>query len=387
MVQKEMSFTAEEYRQRLDKVRATMRAQNIDLLVATSPENICYVSGFKTVGYYYIQALLVPQSGEPVLVTRLFEQRNAAAFSWIPQKQCLAYRDTEDPIVLIADQITALVGKASRIGFEKSYLSFIPIAAYERLVSLLSVATVVDSSGVIETHRRIKSSKEIEYIRSSCRISEAGLKAAQQVLKAGMTENELAAHVHKTMVELGCEFPGLPPFIGSGYRTYIPHVQWTSKVIESGDNVPIELTGVTHRYAGPLFRTFFVGRAPQKMKDDFQVVKDQVEAAIAAIRPGVTSHQVDDAAKKSAARHGRLGSFTKRTGYSIGLNFAPDWGEGHFLDLKENDPAVLEAGMTFHMPMSLRADGELAVAVSESVLVAEHGCEVLTKYPRELLEV
>jgi Xaa-Pro dipeptidase len=96
---------------------------------------------------------------------------------------------------------------------------------------------------------------------------------------------------------------------------------------------------------------------------------------------------VDAAAKRAAARHGRLGSFTKRTGYSIGLNYAPDWGEGHFLDLKENDPTVLESGMTFHMPMSLRADGELAVAVSESVMVTPTGCEVLTNYPRELLEV
>jgi Xaa-Pro dipeptidase len=189
------------------------------------------------------------------------------------------------------------------------------------------------------------------------------------------------------MIALGCEFPGLPPFIGSGQRTYIPHVQWTSKIIEKGDNVPVELTGVTQRYAGPIFRTFFVGNASPKMKSDFEVVKDQLEAAIGAIKPGITSHEVDAAAKKAAEKHGRLQSFTKRTGYSIGLNYAPDWGEGHFLDLKENDRTVIEAGMTFHMPMSLRADGELAVAVSESVLVTKTGCEVLTKYPRELLEV
>jgi Xaa-Pro dipeptidase len=123
------------------------------------------------------------------------------------------------------------------------------------------------------------------------------------------------------------------------------------------------------------------------MRDDFEVVKDQLEAAIEAIKPGVTSHDVDKAAKDAAAKHDRLASFTKRTGYSIGLNYAPDWGEGHFLDLKEGDPTVLQAGMTFHMPMSLRADGDLAVAVSESVLVTPGGCEVLTSYPRELIEV
>lgn len=387
MVRSEMAFDVAEYRSRLDRVRASMAQKGLDAILVTSPENICYVAGYRTVGYYYIQALLVTMDADPVLVTRLFEQRNIDAFSWLNREECVAYRDIEDPIETIANLIRSRAGGALRLGIEKTYLTFLPLSAYDRLKVLLPEAELLDSSGIIETHRRIKSPKEIEYIRTSCRISEAGLDAARDHCGAGITENELSAHIHKAMIERGCEFPGLPPFIGSGYRTHIPHVQWTAKVIESGDNVPVELTGVTQRYAGPLFRTFYVGKAPEKMKRDFHVVKDQLEAAIEAIKPGVTSHDVDLAAKNAAARHDKLSSFTKRTGYSIGLNYAPDWGEGHFLDLKEQDQTVLEAGMTFHIPMSLRADGELAVAVSESVLVTPTGCEVLTNYPRELIEV
>jgi Xaa-Pro aminopeptidase len=68
--------------------------------------------------------------------------------------------------------------------------------------------------------------------------------------------------------------------IGSGYRTQIQHVQWTDKVIGGASNAPVELTGVVKRYAGPLFRTFAVGPSP-KMAADFEVVKDQLEAACA----------------------------------------------------------------------------------------------------------
>ena len=82
-----------------------------------------------------------------------------------------------------------------------------------------------------------------------------------------------------------------------------------------------------------------------------------------------------------------MASFTKRTGYSVGVNFCPDWGEGHIMDLKENDDRVLEAGMVFHTPMSLRADGDLAVAVSETVMVTKTGHEVLTNFPRKLIVV
>ena len=148
MLQKEMSFTTEEYRRRLDKVRATMREKDVDLILVNAPENICYVSGFKTVGYYYIAALLVPQSGEPLLITRLFEQRNADAFAWLPRERCLAYKDTENPVDLIADHIKKFVGnKKAKVGFEKSYISFIPLAGYERLAKSLENATIVDSSG------------------------------------------------------------------------------------------------------------------------------------------------------------------------------------------------------------------------------------------------
>jgi Xaa-Pro dipeptidase len=165
MVRKEMAFTVEEYMQRLDRVRATMRQKDVDLIVVTGPENICYVSGFRTVGYYYIQALLVPESGDLLLVTRLFEQRNADAFSWLSREHCIAYKDTDDPVAVIAHHVKKFTGgKRARIGFEKSYLSFVPIGAYERLVSLLPDVTIVDSSGIVETHRRIKSAKEIEYL-------------------------------------------------------------------------------------------------------------------------------------------------------------------------------------------------------------------------------
>src|SRR5688572_10466806 len=105
MVRKEMSFTVEEYIDRLERVRASMAEKQIDALLVTSPENICYVAGYRTVGYYYLQALLLIHDADPILVTRLFEQRNADAFSWLDRERCVAYRDTEDPVAVIADCI------------------------------------------------------------------------------------------------------------------------------------------------------------------------------------------------------------------------------------------------------------------------------------------
>lgn len=384
-IAKTLAFSEGEYRDRLRRIRARMAERDIAALLLHTPENICYVSGYRTPGYYYVQMLVVPMEHEPIIITRLFEQRNVDAFSWLTRDQSVAYKDTEDPMATIARTVESLELASTRLGIEMSGF-FLPIDKYMALTSLLPKAEFVNGSGLVEAERVVKSPSEIAYIRRACRISEQGLQAAWDHCRAGITENELAAHIHKAIVENGGEFPGLPVFIGSGFRTQIPHTQWTEKVIEPGDNVPVELTGVVQRYAGPLFRTFVVGPS-SKLAADFEVVKGQLEAAVAVMRPGITSHDVDAAAKQAAGRQGRLGSFTKRTGYSVGLNFCPDWGEGHIMDLKENDRSVLKAGMVFHMPMSLRADGELNVAVSETVMVTETGHEVLTNFPRQLIVV
>jgi Xaa-Pro dipeptidase len=384
-LKKTLAFTEAEYRDRLRRIRERMVKQDLSGMLIHTPENICYVSGHQTPGYYYTQMLIVPLDRDPVIVTRLFEQRNVDAFAWLTRAQSVAFKDTENPIAVIAKAVGDLGLGKGRLGIEMSGF-FLPIDKYMELKSLLSNTTFVNASGIVEAERVVKSPAEIAYIRQACRISEKGMQAAWDNCRAGISENELSGHIHKALVENGGEFPGLPVFIGSGHRTQIPHVQWTEKIIEKGDNVPVELTGVMKRYAGPLFRTFAVGPS-KKMAEDFEVVKDQLEAAHAAIRPGVTSHDVDAAAKKAAAKHGRLASFTKRTGYSVGVNFCPDWGEGHIMDLKENDDRVLEAGMVFHTPMSLRADGDLAVAVSETVMVTKTGHEVLTNFPRKLVVV
>src|SRR4029077_11392558 len=120
----------------------------------------------------------------------------------------------------------------------------------------------------------------------------------------------------------GGEYTGLPLFIGSGHRALIPHVNWSEKIIEAGEAVLIELTGVTKRYAGPLFRTLVVGKPTPKMTEYARIVDDMDDVAVGAIKPGVTSHEVNAAAPAAAREAGR--GIPKRAGYSVGLNFPPD---------------------------------------------------------------
>jgi Xaa-Pro dipeptidase len=386
-IQRDLAFTPEEYRSRLEHVRTTMAARDLDALLVHTPENICYLSGHHTPGYYYMQVLLIPREGEPMLVLRRLEQRGTEATSWLAQDRVVPYDDTDNPIGAVVRTLGEMKLDHGRLAVEKSGW-FLPIDKYEELVSALPRAATVDGSGIVEQQRKVKSPAELRYIRQSCRMAEKGMQAVVDHFRHGMSENELSGFVHKALVENGAEWPGLPVFLSSGHRTLIPHATWSAKVIEPGDNILVELTGVTRRYAGPLFRTFHVGPQRGKLAEHGRIVEEMLTALIEAIRPGATAHEVNAVVAPVTARAGLPGVVTKRAGYSVGLNYPPDWGEGVFLDLKNGDPTVLEAGMVFHLPVTLRVPGEAPLALSETVLVTETGREVLTHFaPRTLIQL
>jgi Xaa-Pro dipeptidase len=385
-IRKTLAFAVEEYRGRLDRVRGRMADAGLDGLVVTTPENICYLSGYHTSGYYFVQALLVAHDKDPLLVARLFEQRNIDAYSWLDRgRHGVAYADSENPMEKIAGALADLGLARGRVGVDLSSF-FLPVDKFEELKARLPNAKVANGHGIVEEERKTKSPAEIAYIRAACRVSEAGMRALVEHARPGITENELAGEVHKALVGNGSEYPGLPVFLASGWRTEIPHANWSDKAIAKGEVVFCELTAVVKRYAGPLLRCVVLGRPSAELSRRAAVCEEMLDAALKAIRPGATSHAVNAAVVAVAEKAGMGAGAINRAGYSIGLNFPPDWGEGHFLDLKKDDPTVLKPGMTFHVPRSMRLEGKDALSISESVLVTESGSEPLTRFePRALI--
>ena len=387
-IPRSLAFSEDEYRGRLQNVQTAMTERGLDGLILHGPESLCYLSGFQTPGYYFVQALLVPGVGMPRLVTRYLEQSNAFAFSWLPAESFIAYLDHEDPVTTIVDTMEELALASGTIGIEKQGYSTLPLAAYERIGSALSGVRLVDGSGVVERFRAVKSPAEIAHIRRACRISSIAMEAAAKHCRAGITEHVLAANVGKVLAENGGEYAGLPLFLSSGARTYIRHAVPSDKTIVQGDNVLVEHTGVVCRYAGPLFRTISVGEPTSTLREHSTVAREMLDTLIETLRPGLTSHQANAAAAAGASKGGADPGVLKRAGYSVGLNFPPDWGEGVFLDLHAGDETVLEPGMVFHLPQAMRVGGSAPTAVSETVLITESGCEVLTDFvPRDLIVV
>ena len=381
----ELAFPVTEFEARLAALNEKISASRFDALVIHIPENVNYISAWHTPGYYYPQFVVVKPGSKPIIILRALEALGLPVRSWFSDDQLITFTDTENPIDKLVEAIGRLGLSQSRIALE-THGWYFTLDMYRDLNTKLPGVETVPSDWIVESLRKVKSPAEIEEIRKACQIAEIGIQAGIDRFERGMTEAALAGHIHKAMVTAGCEYVGLPIFVMSGHRQLAPHSVWSKdKNIVAGENVFLEVAGSVNRYAGAIFRTLVVGPPSQRNVENMSVAEAMLEASIEAIRPGVTSDEVNRKVGEVAEQNGVL--IRKRCGYSMGLNFAPDWGEGFFLELADDDQTVLEPGMVFHLPETVRRPNEPLVASSETVVVTESGCEPLTHFRRGLIEV
>lgn len=367
-------------RQRLAAIQREIAARGLDGVLLFDPENMFWLTGFQTIGYFTFQAMLVPAEGLPTLVTRVVNVDLARALPTLAD--AVAIHDTDDPVAVLA----AHLGSAGlrRIGLETTsrYLS---VRDHRRLTGTAD-ATFEDFDGVLEAARRTKGPDEIDRMRRAAAAVEAGMAAAMAAIRPGATDNEVAAALYHGSIAAGSEYIGHPPMVVSGRRSALCFALWRRKVIERGDVVLIEGAGCVDRYHAMMARTAVVGPPSDEHKATAEALIALLEAAVAAIRPGETAGEVDRRARAGVERLG-LGKYVKsRTAYGIGIGFPPNWAEGHITAIRPGDDTVLEPDMTFHViPTMFRED--FGMAISDSVRVSATGCEVLTRYPRELVVI
>jgi Xaa-Pro dipeptidase len=374
-----LAFSAGEYARRLASVRERMAAAGLDVLLAVVPENVCYLTGYETIGYASFALLVVRRDGEPLLFVREMERTVAETTTWLSGFE--VFTDTEDPVARAVELLRKRGWLDGRIGVELGD-AFVSPATMDRLRQRLGGPA--DATGLVEHGRRIKSAEEVAWIRQACRVTEAGMGAALRAIRPGATENEVAGAAYAAFMAGGSDFMAGDPIVTSGWRSGVAHFTFGNRTLEPGDALLLEMSACRRRYFGPLMRGAVIAPVRDEVRRLADVVVEALDAAIAAIRPGASSGDVDAACRAPIERAGYEPYFRKRTGYSVGVGYAPDWGEGHIVSLRRDDPTRLLPGMVFHIPPALRVPRQYGLGFSETVLVTETGSEVLTSFPRQL---
>lgn len=372
-----------ERERRLAKVQEVCRQRGIDVAIFTSPENIYYLSGLDYEGYFCLHALLVPADGKPVLFARSIETPTI-----LRQARCvqyIGYADNDDVSSAIASQLVAMAGKNPRIALQRNSAATVTIDA--PLQAALPNAEFVDSSGIVEAQRMIKSAFEIAETKRAARISDIMISAGIDAAGNGVAENAVAAEVYRAMIAAGGQSPGFPPFIRSVDRICEPHVTWTSRTLETGDSFLLELSGCVARYHAPMARTAYVGPAPAAAKKLSEISNQAHMIALNALKPGARASDVYSSWKA----HLDASMVTPRLqhcGYTVGISFPPTWTGGPRVDSLHGSSTVeIQEGMVFHLLTWVTDGAGNDNFLSDCVVVENTGGVLLTNASRDLAEV
>ena len=378
-------------RQRTAQFQQRLRDADIAIAILTDESSIAYLAGFW--GYLSVEFgrptfLIVRPDEDPIVLTPLMESEMVAAMTWVETVMTWEDAGVNRWEAVLA---RAIGGAPKSVAVE---LGGIPAIVRNWFDSALPGTALQDVSPVLGAMRMIKSPEEIEVMRQAGEIAGAMMEAAEGALAEGAPEYEAALAVINAGSRRAAGFltaRGWDAFVSpmihnlqimqSGRDTSMVHRRASVKPLERGDPVYFCFCNMAQfkLYKLGFDRMFFIREASDEAARVQQAAIDAQQAAIAAIRPGVTAESVAEAADVVYRERGYETGY--RTGRSIGMSYleAPE--------LKAGDKTILQPGMTFAVDGGISLDGSLGGRIGDSIVVTPDGCDYLTEYPRDICVV
>jgi len=368
-------FKQSEYQARLDALRSRMVEREIDVLVTSTPENVFYLSGYQTPGYYFFLGLIVFQDRDPVLIPPPHEESLVAAYSWVDDYRITL--DTSSSIETASTVIKEAGHGRGVVSLEQGawFLTANDVAEFERN---LPDAAIVDSDGLVEVGRLIKSAAELVHIKSAADVAATAMQAGLDAIEVGVRERDIAAAVYQAQLSAGGEYTGLPAFITSGERSLMVHASWSDRVVGDGEVVFLEVPGSVNRYHVAHSRVAIAGEPSEMLLKGVEVNSGALQLAKDQIKSGIEIAQVFRNVKSAIDDADVPYSQGRRIAYGIGTAFPPDWGEGHIISINADEHREFQPGMVFHIITTMRLPDIGAVGCSDTVAVTPDGAETLT---------
>ncbi|MCG6890917.1 MAG: Xaa-Pro peptidase family protein [Gammaproteobacteria bacterium] len=378
-------------RLRTREFQSRLGAAGIDLAILTDESSIAYLAGFW--GYLSVEFgrptfLLVRPDAEPQVITPLMESEMVGAMTWVENISTWEDSGARRWENVLAAAIGDNPGK---IGVEIAALPPIVRNWFDDQMPSIRLHNVAPLLGDM---RMIKSPEEIVVMKQAGEIAGAMMQAAEDALGEGRPEYEAALAVINAGTRKAAGFltdKGWEAFISpmihnlqimqSGSDTSMVHRRASVKPLQKGDPVYFCFCNMAQfkQYKLGFDRMFFIKELSDEAALVQQAAIDAQQAAIAAMRPGVTAESVAEAANEVYRERGYETGY--RTGRSIGMAYLES------PELKQGDKTVLQPGMTFAVDGGISVDGRLGGRIGDSVAVTTDGIEYITQYPREIITV
>jgi Xaa-Pro aminopeptidase len=342
---------------RLDALTARLDAP----LLVTNLTNVFYLTGFDSSN----AALLVEPGGGATLYT---DFRYAESARSVPDVEVQMTKRT-----MMADVGSRLKG---RVQFEADVL---PYVEWERLSS--GAAELVPTSGLVDGIRAIKDDEEIAKIAKACRIADRGFEALTAETFAGRSEREIAWRLRDLLHAHGADELSFDSIVASGENGALPHAHPTDRIVERGTLVTIDWGVRIDGYYSDCTRTVSTGSLPGKLREAYDVCLEAQKRACANIKPGMTGIEADALARDPITAAGFGDNFGHGLGHGVGVAVH----EAPRLSTESTD--TLAVGHIITIEPGIYLEGLGGVRIEDLGVVREDGVELLTSFPKELIEV
>lgn len=265
-----------------------------------------------------------------------------------------------------------------KIGFEDLNVTF---SYYKKLEELFAVSMYPLGDSLVK-QRLVKKDYEIENIKKAIEISDMAFSETLKIVKVGITEKEIAAHLEYIQRKLGAENRSFDTIVASGYRSALPHGVASDKKVGMNELVTTDFGAYYNGYVSDMTRTFFVGdEISDKQKEIYDIVLEANKMAIKQVKAGMKCSDLDKVARDYIASKGYGDNFGHGLGHGIGLEIheAPTVSPAGDIILEENMLITIEPGIYI--------DGFSGVRIEDDVIVKKDGCVVLNKSNKELIMI
>ena len=359
---------------RRERLVDLLKDDAVDAFLITHPVNVTYLTGFSGEASYLIvaktQTILVSDGR----FTQQIEEECPGLEAYI--------RKPVEPLPLAAAGVLKKLN-LSNVGFESQHLT---VSEFETLRGAAGMINWKPGRDRVERFRAVKDEGEVEQIRQAIGIAERAFAMFRAMLRAEDTEKELADAMEMYIRRAGGKCTSFPSIVAVGPRAALPHAPPTQKKV-----LEAELLLVDWGASGPFYKSDLTRvlvphtnskfMAPEKLREIYGIVRRAQEAAIAFIRPGVKTSDVDAAARSVIAEAGYGDFFTHSIGHGIGLQI-------HEAPLmKAGNDSLLQAGMVVTVEPGIYIPDWGGVRIEDDVLVTPEGREVLTSVAKDFEEM
>ena len=349
-------------------LQAQLTARGLSGVLSTNPADWYYLTGFTGEA----GALLISQSGSALVTDGRFTVQAKEETSGI--------RVVKQEASLMVSVGKRLRGRVNgKTGFDAGQITVEQFRTLRRAAGSRVRLTAV--GGEIASLRQQKEPGEIAQMRKAAVLAGDVVTAAFKMLKPGVREIEIAAEIEYQMRTRGASGPAFETIVAFGARSAHPHARPTEKRLAKNELVVLDLGVILAHYCSDITRTVFVGRAPARIRRFYRAVQEAQAAAIAAAQAGVTCGEVDAAARGVLTRY-RLGRyFVHSTGHGLGLEVHEN------PRVARGQKHVLAPGNVITIEPGVYVPGLGGIRIEDDVAVHAGRTEVLTRVPRDLIEI